>query len=238
MPQLQTLAFDADDTLWHTERYFQLTQRRFESLLAPYFQGPHLHEHLIAAERRNINHYGFGVKGFVLSMIETALDVTDNSVPGHVITEILAAGRDMLDHPVEPLRDVTSVLQTLRDHYHLIIVTKGDLLDQQRKIAQSGLQELFDSTHVVSHKTPAEYASIFEQCPGGAEGTMMIGNSMKSDILPPLDIGSRACFIPYELEWDLEHAAAPLGNHRFHEIDGIGKLPALLSHLVQLSPHS
>ena len=141
MPELTAIGFDADDTLWHHERFFQLTTARFVELLRPHAEPAHLTEHLHAAEKRNVLHYGFGVKGFVLSMIETAIDVTDGKVPGTVIADILAAGREMLQHPVEPYPGVEATLEALTHTHTLILITRGDLFDQERKLAQSGLGE-------------------------------------------------------------------------------------------------
>ena len=150
--KLRTCCFDADDTLWHNERFFKLTQDRFEELLSDYSETSVLHERLIAAERKNIGHYGFGVKGFVLSMIETAIDVTDGKVPGHVIQQLLDAGQDMLAHPIELLPHAQSTVEALTCDYRIVLITKGDLLHQERKLAQSGLGELFDDVAIVSDK--------------------------------------------------------------------------------------
>lgn len=229
MAKLHTLAFDADDTLWHNERFFKFTQAHFEALLAPYAKPDHLHARLLAAEKRNIKHYGFGIKGFVLSMIETALEVTDNAVPGAVIAELLTAGQDMLAHPIELLEGVEETLPRLAGEYRLIVVTKGDMLDQERKIAQSGLGEFFDDAHIVSDKTESTYRSLFGD---KADGTMMIGNSMKSDVLPALAAGSWATFIPQPLAWDLEHADPPEDASRFRQISSMIALPDLLSQLT------
>lgn len=238
MPAIETIALDADDTLWHTERFFKLTQSRFEDLLRPYAEGACLHDRLLAAERRNIGRYGFGVKGFVLSMIETALDVTDNHVPGAVISELLSAGQDMLSHPIDLLGGVADTLPKLANDYHLIIITKGDLLDQERKIAQSGLGDLVQAAHVVSDKSRQTYAQIFADCPGGAESAMMVGNSMKSDILPALAAGAWATFIPQDMAWDLEHADPPTCTARYRQITTMQDLPETISAIERDSPHS
>jgi len=134
-----TIGFDADDTLWHNERFFQLTQTRFAELLRDHADADHLLDRLVAVERRNLGHYGFGIKGFVLSMIETALEVTDGAVPAPIIAELLAAGREMLAHPIELLPGARAAVEALSGHGALVLITKGDLLDQERKLAQSGL---------------------------------------------------------------------------------------------------
>ena len=155
MPKkLQTIGFDADDTLWHNERFFVLTQERFADLLRDYAEKDHLAERLVEAERRNIGHYGFGVKGFVLSMIETAIEVTEGRVPASVISELMAAGRDMLAHPIELLPHAQDAVEAVADTHRVVLITKGDLLHQERKLAQSGLGDLFDGVEIVSDKQP------------------------------------------------------------------------------------
>ena len=152
---LTTFGFDADDTLWQNERFFRLTQERFTGLLADYAEADHLHDRLLAAERRNLGHYGFGIKGFVLSMIETAIEVTGAQVPASVIAELIAAGQDMLAHPIELLPAARETVEALAGRYKVVLITKGDLLDQERKLAQSGLGDLFAGVEIVSHKTAA-----------------------------------------------------------------------------------
>ena len=150
MPDLAVIGFDADDTLWHHERFFELTTARFEELLRPYADPHHLREHLTAAERRNVKHYGFGVKGFTLSMIETAVEITEGRVPGTVIGELIDAGRQMLRHPIEALPHVEATLSALAQTHKLIVITKGDLIDQERKVAASALGDYFGAVEIVS----------------------------------------------------------------------------------------
>ena len=227
---LQTIGFDADDTLWHNERFFKLTQARFAELLAEHADPDGLDAALLAAERRNIGHYGFGVKGFVLSMIETALEVTDGKVPGRVIADLLEAGREMLAHPIELLPHAREAVEALAGSHHLVLITKGDLLHQERKLAQSGLGDLFHAVEIVSDKTHATYAGIFGRSPGGAAGAMMIGNSMKSDVVPAIEAGSWGVFVPQDLAWDLEHAEAP-EHPRFLQLADLGGLPGLVAEI-------
>lgn len=146
---LTMIGFDADDTLWHNEHYFVLTQDRFADLLRDHTAPETLMDRLLVAERRNIPHYGFGIKGFTLSMIETAIDVTDGKVPAPVIAEILDAGREMLSHPVDLLPHAQETLEALQGRYKLVLITKGDLLDQERKLALSGLRDMFDGIEIV-----------------------------------------------------------------------------------------
>jgi putative hydrolase of the HAD superfamily len=226
---LTTIGFDADDTLWQNETFFRLTQERFTALLADYAARDHLEERLLAAERRNLGHYGFGIKGFVLSMIETAIEVTDHKVPASVIAELLAAGQEMLRHPIELLPHAREVVAELSAAHRLVLITKGDLLDQERKLAQSGLGEMFDAVEIVSDKTPATYHSAFGRHGDGPDRAMMVGNSMKSDVRPALEAGAWGVFVPHGLTWVLEHAEAPVAHARFHELPDLSTLPALVA---------
>ncbi len=225
--KLQTIAFDADDTLWHNERFFNLTQERFADLLADHVARDHLDARLLEAEKRNIGHYGFGVKGFVLSMIETAVEVTEGRVPGTVIGQILAYGQDMLAHPIELLPHAQDAVEALAPDHHLELITKGDLLHQERKLAQSGLGEMFDRVEIVSDKQPQTYARIFAACPGGPEAAMMVGNSLKSDVNPAIRAGGWGVFVPQDLAWSLEHDDR-LDHPRFREIPHLGALAQLV----------
>jgi putative hydrolase of the HAD superfamily len=222
-----TVGFDADDTLWHNERHFRLTQERFADLLADHAGRDHLEERLLAAERRNLGHYGYGVKGFTLSMIETAIEVTEGRVPGAVIADILAAGREILSRPLELLPHARAAIETLSGRARLILVTKGDLLDQERKLAQSGLGPFFDAVEIVSEKTADTYERLF----AGAGRAMMVGNSLRSDVLPALQAGAWGVHVPHEMTWALEQADAPETHPRFRRIADLGALPALLCSL-------
>lgn len=226
-----TIGFDADDTLWQNEQLFRLTQDRFAALLADHADPDHLHDRLLAAERRNLGHYGFGVKGFVLSMIETAIEVTAARVPAAVIAELIAAGREMLTHPVELLPHARAAVAALADRHRVILITKGDLLDQERKLAQSGLGDLFHGVEIVSDKTPAVYAAIFARHGEGAERALMVGNSLKSDVLPVLAAGGWGVHVPHGPTWALESAAPPDGHPRFRRLPDLSGLPALVGAL-------
>jgi putative hydrolase of the HAD superfamily len=228
MMRIELVGLDADDTLWHNERHFALTQARFAALLADHAAPEHLVDRLLAAERRNLGVYGFGVKGFVLSMIETALEVTQGRVPGAVIAELVAAGRQMLAEPVELLPGVAEALERLAGRYRLVLVTKGDLLDQERKLAQSGLGEMFHAVEIVSAKTPAVYAAVFARHGAGPEAALMAGNSMASDVVAPILAGAWGVHVPCQREWALEAAEPPLANPRFRRIDRLADLPDLL----------
>ncbi len=228
MSTLAAIAFDADDTLWHNERFFRMTHDHFTSLLADYAGRDHLEDRLLEAERRNVGRYGFGIKGFVLSMIETALEVTEHRVSGRIIGELIAAGQDMLAHPIELLPHAREVLEDLRGHYPLFVITKGDLMDQERKIAQSGLGEMFDGVEIVSDKSPAAYHEIFRRRGIPSGSAMMVGNSLRSDVLPVLRLGGWGIHVPHDLTWALEHEPEPTAAPRFRKIDDLGQL----SHLI------
>lgn len=229
--KIKTIAFDADDTLWQNEQFFRLTQERFADLLADHAERGHLEKRLMAAERRNLGHYGFGIKGFVLSMIETAIEVTEARVPATVIAEIIAAGQEMLSHPIELLPDVEETVGALAESHHILLITKGDLLDQERKLAQSGLGDLFDGVEIVSDKTPPVYAEIFRRREVAPDTAMMVGNSLKSDVLPVIEAGAWGTHVPHDLTWSFEHAEPPTKHPRFREIPRLGDLPAILASL-------
>ncbi|MCB6179578.1 HAD family hydrolase [Rhodobacter sp. Har01] len=229
---ITTIGFDADDTLWQNEAYFRLTQDRFADLLAPYAAPDHLHDRLLAAERRNIGAYGFGVKGFTLSMIETAIEVTEGRVPAAVISELLGAGRAMLDHPVELIDGAQATVAALAGAFRLVLVTKGDLLHQERKLAQSGLGDLFDAVEIVSDKTAETYARVFARHGSGPAQALMVGNSLKSDVLPPIEAGGFGVYVPHGLTWALEAADEPVGHPRYARLDSLTGLPGHLAALA------
>lgn len=229
---LTTIGFDADDTLWQNEAFFRLTQQHFAKLLADFAEADHLHDRLLAAERRNLGQYGFGVKGFTLSMIETAIEVTEGRVSAGVIAEIMAAGREMLAHPIELLPQAQAAVTALAHDYHVLLITKGDLLDQERKLAQSGLGDLFHGVEIVSDKTSAVYANLFARHGAVADQAMMVGNSLKSDVLPVLEVGGWGVYVPHDLTWALEHAEEPQGQPRYHRLVTLGELPDLVASLV------
>ncbi|MFP3542682.1 HAD family hydrolase [Rhizobium sp. SIMBA_035] len=228
---LTTIGFDADDTLWQNEQYYRLTEAHFTELLADFAEGPKISERLLEAEKRNLAHYGFGIKGFTLSMIETAIEMTDGRVPASVIAQILDIGRDLLSHPVETMPHVQDTLEALAGNYLLVLITKGDLFDQERKLAQSGLGDFFDAVEIVSDKTAVTYRRIFSKVGDGPERAMMVGNSLKSDIVPAIAAGSYGVFVPHELTWVLEHIDEPSDAPRFRKIPHLGELCGLLDQL-------
>ncbi|EAR50825.1 Predicted hydrolase (haloacid dehalogenase (HAD) superfamily protein) [Oceanicola granulosus HTCC2516] len=226
------IGFDADDTLWHNERFFRLTQERFAALLADHVDDAArtgLDDRLLAAERRNLGRYGYGIKGFTLSMIETAIEATEGAVPARVISDILDAGKEMLEHPIELLPHARAAVEALAGQAEIVLVTKGDLLDQERKLAQSGLGELFDAVEIVSEKTPQVYGRIFGR--HGRAHSMMVGNSLRSDVIPALEAGGWGVHVPQGTVWPIEHAERPEGHPRFREIAHLGALAGLLDTL-------
>jgi putative hydrolase of the HAD superfamily len=223
---ITTVGLDADDTLWHNETFFRLTQDRFRALLADVAPVEVLDERLATVERRNLALYGYGVKGFTLSMIETAMELTGGEPPGRMVADILAAGREMLGHPVEPLPGVDVALAELSEAYRLVLITKGDLLHQEQKLAASGLGDLFAAVEIVSEKNAATYERVFARHGTGASQAAMCGNAMRSDILPALQAGAWAAHVPYPLTWAHEMADAPSGHPRFAELASISELPA------------
>jgi putative hydrolase of the HAD superfamily len=222
------LGLDADDTLWQNEEFFRLTQDRFADMLSAYMSPDPLHAELLAAERRNLGRYGYGIKGFMLSMVETAIGVSKSQVPAHVIHDILAMGREMLNHPIHLLPGVAECLPQLAQEFSLVLVTKGDLLHQEQKLARSGLGDLFDDVHIVSEKQITTYQTIF-----GAQlsTTAMVGNSIKSDILPALAAGAAAIHIPGRYEWEMEKADAPPESPRFFKASSFKSVSALLKEM-------
>ena len=230
---ITTVGLDADDTLWHNETIFRLTHDRFCDLLSDVADKDVLEQRLAEVEKRNLRLYGYGVKGFTLSMIETAVEVTEGRVPGAVIADLIALGRNLLEHPMELLPQVRATVTALAADYRLVLITKGDLLHQEKKLAQSGLGDLFDGVEIVSDKTEATYRTAFARHGTGADQAMMVGNSLKSDVIPALEAGSWGVYVPQEHEWAYEAAEAPVAHRRFHAITDLGDLPALVDRLAK-----
>ncbi|HJU40392.1 MAG TPA: HAD family hydrolase [Tahibacter sp.] len=231
MPTLTTIAFDADDTLWQNEHFYRLTERRFTDLLADYGDAATISHHLLQAEKKNLALYGYGIKGFMLSMIETAIDVSNGAIGTKDLKDILDAGREMLAHPVDMLPQVRETLEHVKGSYRMLLVTKGDLFDQERKIALSGLGDMFDAIEIVSDKNVDTYRRIFARHGDGPERGMMVGNSLKSDIVPAIAAGSWGVYVPHALTWVHEHVDAPTDAPRFVQIDALGGLADLLKRI-------
>ena len=228
---LTTIGFDADDTLWHNMKFYDLTEARFAALLKDYAEPRDLAERLLAAERKNLKLYGFGIKGFTLSMIETAVEVTEGKVPARVVGDILAAGREMLSHPVETLPYARMTLEALAPTHKLVLITKGDLFDQERKVAASGLGDYFDGVEIVSDKRAYTYKRIFARHGDGPETALMVGNSLKSDVVPALEAGSWGVYVPHEISWAIDHEAEPEGDPRYRRITDLGELAGVVAEI-------
>lgn len=229
---ITVIAFDADDTLWHNENLYSLTQERFKRLLAPFQNVATIDQRLYATEMRNLAFFGYGIKGFTLSMIETAIEITDGRIGAHAIRQIIDYARDMLRAPVELLPGVRETIALLSDSYRLMIVTKGDLFDQESKIARSGIADYFQHIEIVSEKTPAAYAAVMKRHGIEPRRFLMVGNSLKSDILPVVEVGGNAVYIPYHLTWVYERVTdegAIAG--RYVTLSHIGELPTWLARL-------
>jgi putative hydrolase of the HAD superfamily len=227
-----TIAFDADDTLWHNERLFAVTQERFRELLAPYGEAEWIDKQLFATETRNLEHFGYGIKGFTLSMIETAVELTGGRIGGREVGQLIEWGRTMLASPVELLPGVEEVVATLGEEYPLMLITKGDLFDQESKLARSGLGGYFRHVEIVREKDASVYSTILKRHGVHPDHFLMVGNSVRSDILPVLKIGGRAAHIPYTITWQHEIAALPEGeNHGYFLLESMDALPELVARL-------
>ncbi len=219
------IGFDADDTLWHNEDGFQASHRQFEVLLQEFAPPETVQQRLFETESRNLGRYGYGVKSYTLSMIETALALSNGAVSGAQVASMLDLGRGLLDRPVELIDGVPDVLDQLAEHT-LMIITKGDLYHQLARINSCGLKDRFWRTEVVAHKTPDTYRSLLDVHGIPAQEFVMVGNSLPSDVLPVLEIGGRAVHVPYYVTWDHEHHDEP---HDAPVLDRLVDLPALLA---------
>jgi putative hydrolase of the HAD superfamily len=229
---IEVIGLDGDDTLWHSEGEFALTEAMFRTLLAPYVDdGTDLDARLLGREGANLALFGFGVKGFVLSMIETAIEVTDGRVATAVIQTIIDRGKEMLDHPVELLDGVAETVAALAGSYRLVLVTKGDLIHQEQKVARSGLGDHFDAIEIVSEKDESTYRRLLGRLGVTPEQFVMVGNSVRSDVLPVLALGARAVHVPYHLLWQHEEASH---DGSVPTLDSLRELPAWLARQLQL----
>lgn len=222
-----TIAFDADDTLWANEDHFVSAQAQYQAILAPYRADWDAQE-LYETEQRNLAYFGYGIKGFLLSMIETAIQVTDGAIKSTEIAQIIDIGRSMVHAPLDLLPFVEQVIPSLATHTQLMIITKGDLFDQEAKIARSGLADYFRHIEVVSDKTPTAYERILRRYDISPSEFIMIGNSLRSDILPVIDIGGNAIHVPYHLTWQHEHVDIAPHERRWQECAHLADVEQLL----------
>jgi putative hydrolase of the HAD superfamily len=233
MTTFDAIAFDADDTLWHSESLYAAAQEEYRRLLAPYAETEMIDRVLHQTEMRNLSTYGYGVKGFALSMIEAALELSQHRITGNEVQRVLDLAKQMLSTDVELLEGVPEVIAQLAETYPLLLITKGDLAHQEAKIEQSGLKPYFRSIEIVTDKTPQSYAALLVRHHIEPSRFLMIGNSLRSDILPVLDIGGQAVHVPYAITWAHEHVDVPPDQQgRYHELEHIGQLPSLVEQLT------
>jgi putative hydrolase of the HAD superfamily len=225
-----TLGFDADDTLWHNEIIFEKVHERYRALLARYHDAATVDRTLFATEMRNLERYGYGVKGFTLSSIETAIQLTAGQIRAEEIQQIIQLGQDMLAHPVDLLDGVPETLAALTGQHRLLVITKGDLRDQERKLARSGLAAHFHHVEILSEKDEGSYAALFRRHAIDPRRFLMVGNSLKSDILPVLALGGAGVHVPYHITWAAERVETPPQvSDRFFQIKSVRELPAVLT---------
>ena len=225
---IKVIAFDADDTLWVNEPYFRETEDQFCSLLEDYLPHHNIMQELFKTEMDNLSLYGYGIKGFMLSMIETALRVTNNNLDQSILQKIIALGKEMLEKPIELLDGVEEVLQQLQGKYKLVVATKGDLLDQERKLKKSGIDHYFHHIEIMSDKQEADFAKLIKHLDIRPDEFLMLGNSLKSDVLPVLAIGGHGVHIPYHITWEHEKTDVQIDAPNFKQIKNIKDILAYL----------
>jgi putative hydrolase of the HAD superfamily len=221
MNHIKVIAFDADDTLWVNEPYFQEAERKFCELLEDYLPHHTVGRELLKTEIKNLDLYGYGVKSFMLSMIETAMRVSEKTISLDVIERVIEYGKDLLQKPIELLDGVEDVLKQLNGKYRLVMATKGDLLDQARKLHKSGLERYFHHIEIVSEKKEPEYLKLIKHLDIQPHEFLMIGNSLKSDILPILKIGGWGFHIPYHTTWELEKVETKVEHPNLRQLESI-----------------
>ncbi|MBI4410089.1 MAG: HAD family hydrolase [Gemmatimonadetes bacterium] len=234
---IEIIAFDADDTLWQNEALFRSTQAEFRKLLSHYHEEPWIEQRLYETEVKNLAHFGYGIKAFMLSMVETAIELTEGRVSGEEIRRILALGRAMLEAPIQLLDGAEPVLVALARSHELMLITKGDLLDQETKLERSGLRDYFRRIEVVSRKDSGSYRRVLAKYGVSPERFLMVGDSLRSDVLPVLEIGGRAVYIPHETPWAHELVEVELAvRERYIQLESIRELPAAVARLTERVP--
>jgi putative hydrolase of the HAD superfamily len=224
----QLIAFDADDTLWLNEPIYTDTQKKFNTIIQPFLTSCNPDEILYQTEMRNLKIFGYGIKGFVLSMIETAIEISNGKISSRDIGSIINLGKEMINHPVLVLDGVRETLNDLSQHYKLMIITKGDLFDQESKIARSGLVDKFSHIEIVTRKDSDIYSTILKKYKVTASQFLMVGNSLKSDILPVSDLGGHAVHIPYDTTWQHEEVDVHEIKQPYHVLENINHLSEYL----------
>lgn len=219
--KIKVIAFDADDTLWVNETYFRAAEEEFAGLLEGFETKNKIDQELFKMEMNNLEIYGYGVKGFMLSMVESALEISNNTISQATISKILCLGKKMIEHPVELLDGVTEVLEQLNKKYRLIVLTKGDLLDQERKIERSGLSKYFHHIEVLSDKKEDNYLNLLSNLEIDVKEFLMIGNSLKSDVLPIINIGAQAVHVPFHTTWQHEEVSIEENDFKYLKINSL-----------------
>ena len=225
---IKTVGLDADDTLWHNEKTFREAEQYFVQLLGRCADKEIIERTLFSTIARNLGLYGYGFKSFTLSMIETASHVYNEAIPSSTMREIISLGQSLMDKPVNLIDGVVEGLEALHKNYRLLLISKGDLVEQSRKIEKSGLKSYFDAIEIVSHKDKTVYEELLKRNWVDANEFVMVGNSLKSDILPALEAGAIAVYIPYDITWVHEMAEEPYDNARYFKVDKFADLPELL----------
>lgn len=232
---IKVICFDADDTLWVNEPFYRDTEERFKQLMVTWIDKETCDKELLKTEIANLPLYGYGAKSFVLSMLETAIKMSSYKMPIAHIENIIQLGRDLINAPLQLLDGVEEVLQFLKNKYRLIVATKGDLLDQERKLKNSGLEKYFHHIEIMSEKDPANYKKLLKHLDISAEQFLMIGNSVKSDIIPVLEIGGHAIHIPCATTWAHEHVENfNPDKERFVEVDNLKQIVKIIDGFLEL----
>lgn len=229
---LEIIAFDADDTLWHNERLYSNAQDQLSKLLEPYDVNHDVKDKLYAREVDNIPIYGYGIKSFALSMIEFSIELTNGQIKAEDVAKIIHIAKGMLTAEVDLFEHAETTVRELSQRYALMVITKGDLLDQESKLKRSGIATHFRCVEIVSEKSKAVYETLLEKYRIEPEAFLMVGNSLKSDILPVLQIGGHAVYVPYSLTWAHENLTdEQIESSAYHEIENLSQLPALVGSL-------
>lgn len=218
---IQVIAFDADDTLWVNEPLFQEAEKKFCAMLEDFLPAHTVSRQLLEIEIRNMTDYGYGVKAFMLSMIETAIEISNKTIGVDAIDKIIRIGKDLLHKPIELIEGVEDVLKTLQGKYRLVMATKGDLLDQERKLIKSGLEKYFHHIEIVSEKDEKEYSKLIKHLDVAPHDFLMIGNSLKSDIMPVLALGAYGFHVPYHSTWAYEKIDTKIEHPHFKQLERI-----------------
>lgn len=227
---IKVIGLDADDTLWVNEPYFRETEEKLREVVSEYAEGDAVAEELFRTETQNMPLYGYGVKAYILSVVETAIRITSGKISAAAIGELIRTGKEQLMRPVELLEGVEETLHTLSAGYRLILATKGDLLDQERKLGNSGIGHYFHHVEIMSDKTGREYRNLLKHIAVAPAEFLMVGNSIRSDVLPPLSLGCYAVHVPFHTTWEHEQVCDMPPHPRFFTAGSLRDIPTLLAH--------